>query len=187
MHLMKLGIFNKIMNSHAKVLFLSFPAFLCLFCSCDFLQDEDRLLQKRLSRMFDGYGTWAWGCLHLASREVISGGNDTVILQKEGDTIENAITFVPPVDGRLVVFEEPPDWPRPVITTLSEFLFVGEDGNFRVVLYRGSELFSPFWETDGERKTFTWIQFWCRPNALRTEELTGSVPLVTPPNSPRTP
>lgn len=133
---------------------------------CTRSRDEDRHLRKRFSRMFDGYGSWAWGCLHLASREVVRAGTGTLVLEGTCGAEGTVISWDPPVDGRVVTFEEPPDLPAPP-ELFNEILFVGEEGDFRAVLYHGTDVFLPFWETGGERRRFTWVQFACRPGTLR--------------------
>lgn len=150
-----------------------------VLCGCG-SRDGDRILQKRFREMFDGYGTWAGGCLRLASREVVRCGIDTVVLEAVSDGIGTPFAFHPPKDGRIVVFDEPPDKPAPPGVPLNEILFVSEDGECRVVLSRGPVHPGLFYEADGERRAFTWVQFWCRPGTWRTYENPGGDPFVVP-------
>lgn len=121
-----------------------------------------RILQNQAQRMFNGYGAWSSDCLHLLSREEVHCESDIVVLENRWNNDEPKIEFHPSKDGRIVVFDDPPNRHNPQAVTPCEIIFVDISWKYWTVLYHGPNRLGVFLQTNDKKRTCTWIEFPCR-------------------------
>ena len=129
---------------------------------CEQTTSSTRTLQNQAREMFHGYGAWSGDCLHLLSREEVHAESDIVVLENQWDRDESKIVFHPSKNGRIVVFDDPPNRHMPQAVTPCEILFVDVDWKQRVVLYHGPNHLKAVLQTGDQSRACTWIDFPCQ-------------------------